>query len=268
MKLALGTVQFGLDYGITNTRGKVASKIIDQILDFAFSHNISKLDTARAYGDAEKTLGQFDLSRFKIITKLFDTDLLENSLENLHVDQIYAAMFHRENQVNDKTWAYFESLKSQNLVEKIGVSAYSPKILSDLIEQYPVDIVQIPMNMLDLRFLPLLSRLKQKGIEIHCRSVFLQGLLLCDTNRIDGWFSDIIPVIDRIPAPRIRSALHCLKEIPEIDNIVVGVTCLNDLKEICAEYLTEKKTTIDLKSFAINDEKYVNPVNWKLSDRK
>ena len=262
MKIALGTVQFGLNYGISNTTGQISPKMAEEILLFAKQNGIDTLDTAQAYGNAEEVLGRNDLAGFKIVTKLFDSDRLETSLEHLKVTSVYAAMFHRENQVNDQTWAYFESLKSQKLTCKIGVSSYSPEALSQLADRYPLDIVQVPMNILDLRYLPVLKKLKKTGVEIHTRSAFLQGLILMNSEQLDPYFNDLKPTLEAIPSPRLNSALHCLKQIEEIDKIVVGVSCRRDLEEICAAYQAPAAHDVCLQKFAIQDERFLNPVNW------
>ena len=261
MKLALGTVQFGMNYGISNKNGQIQAAEIERILAFAENCGIDTLDTAQAYGNAEAVLGKFNLKNFKIVTKLFDSDVLEHSLERLHVDSVYATMFHREGQVNDKTWRYFESLKAQKITKKIGVSAYSPQVLETLIEAYPVDIVQIPMNILDFRFFELAKVMKKKNIEIHTRSAFLQGLLLMPEDEIDCYFDDIKPILRQIPAPKLASALQCLDQIDAISKIVVGVTCLKDLEGIY-EACQMKLAPFDYRKLNISDERYINPVNW------
>lgn len=262
MKIALGTVQFGLNYGISNTTGQITGQMAEEILQFAKQSGVDTLDTAQAYGSAEDVLGKNDLTGFKIVTKLFDTDKLDTSLKRLNVSSVFAVMFHRENQVNDKTWAYFESLKAQKLTSKIGVSSYSPDCLDQLADRYPLDIVQVPMNILDLRYLPVLKKLKKKGVEIHTRSAFLQGLILMKSDQLHPYFNDLKPTLEAIPTPKLNSALHCLKQIEEIDKIVVGVSCKKDLEEICSAYHAPFAPGICLQKFAIQDERFLNPVNW------
>ena len=117
-KIALGTVQFGMDYGISNKTGQVSSEEIENILGYCKENGIDTLDTAQGYGESEKVLGQFNLSSFKVITKLIGNAKLETSLENLKVQNVYGLMFHRENECNDETWKQFESYKAQGLVKK------------------------------------------------------------------------------------------------------------------------------------------------------
>lgn len=258
-KIALGTVQFGMNYGVSNKTGQVSVEEIEKILAFCKSNGIDVLDTAQGYGESEKVLGKFELKFFKVITKLIGDARLEYSLENLNMDKIYALMFHRENECNDKTWKIYEGYKDQGLVSKIGVSVYTPKILIKLLERYPIEIVQVPMNILDQRFIPYLPMLKEKGIEIHTRSTFLQGLLLMDS--IPEYFNPVMNIISEIPHPRLEHSLNFVKK-QMIDKVVVGVTRPEELTAIYKAY------SIDLngykyESFAINDENYINPANWR-----
>ena len=260
-KIALGTVQFGMNYGISNTTGQVSFDEIEKILDFCKSHGIDTLDTAQGYGQSEKVLGQFDLSQFKVITKLIGSARLETSLENLKQDSVYGLMFHRENECNDQTWRRFETYKAQGLVKKIGVSVYSPDVLTDLINCYPIEIVQFPMNILDQRFIPLLGKLKESGIEVHTRSTFLQGLLLMDS--IPEYFLPVSDIIKAIPCPRLEYALAFGKEQKGVDRMVLGVTKLQDLKEIFDAYNAEVES-IDYSQYVVTDEEYINPSMWKV----
>lgn len=260
-KIALGTVQFGLNYGISNTTGQVSADEIAKILDFCKKNKINTLDTAQGYGDSEKVLGQFDLAPFKVITKLIGEARLEQSLENLKLSSVYALMFHRENECTDETWKQFEAYKSQSLVKKIGVSVYTPKTLENLIDRYPVEIVQFPMNILDQSFVPLLPKLKKKHIEVHTRSTFLQGLLLMDS--IPNYFEPVKNKINSIPKPRLQHTLNFVKEQKGVNKLVLGITKLQDLQEIVEAYNTDVPET-DYSAFAIADEKYINPSLWKV----
>ena len=260
-KIALGTVQFGMNYGISNTTGQVSSDEIANILDYCKSNGIDTLDTAQGYGESEKVLSKFDLSSFKVITKLIGNARLETSLENLKLQSVYGLMFHRENECNDETWKLFESYKSQGLVKKIGVSVYTPKTLESLIEQYPVEIVQFPMNILDQSFIPLLPKLKEKNIEVHTRSTFLQGLLLMD--QIPDYFNPVKEKIESVPRPRLEHTLNFGKQQRNVDKMILGVTRLQDLQEIVEAYSKDIAET-DYSQYVITDEKYINPSMWQV----
>lgn len=260
-KIALGTVQFGMGYGISNSTGQVSSEEIAKILDFCRKSGIDTLDTAQSYGESEKVLGRFDLSSFHVVTKLLADARLETSLGNLKLSSVYALMFHRENECTDRSWRQFEYYKSQGLVKKIGVSVYTPKILENLIERYPIEIVQFPMNILDQSFMPLLPKLKEKNIEVHTRSVFLQGLLLMDT--IPAYFNSVKSIIKSIPKPRLQHTLNFCKRQNDVDKLVLGITKLQDLQEIVDAYDDDIPET-DYSPFAISDTSYTNPSLWKV----
>jgi len=266
-KLGLGTVQFGCDYGVSNKSGQVLESEVLDILNYAKQNGINVLDTAQGYGESEKVLGKFDLSEFKIITKTMGVGKLETSLENLDIESVYGLMFHRGNEINDKSWARFEDYKSQKMVEKIGVSVYLPSELEELIEKYPIDIVQLPLNLLDQRFLPILPKLKEKNIEIHTRSAFMQGLLLMDSKDVNSYFDSIKPILEKLPQDgienRLAAALGFVNSIKEVDRIIVGTTSVSELKQIVSA-LDKNNVPKNIKSFIIEDEKFILPQNWKL----
>ena len=262
-KLALGTVQFGTNYGVSNTKGKVSQEEVGEILKYAKAQGITTLDTAQGYGDSENTLGNFDLSGFRIITKLSVNNRIEQSLENLKVQNIYGLMFHREDEIDDISWLNFENYKSQKLVNKIGVSVYSPEKLFDIIKKYPIDIVQLPLNVLDQRFLPFFPELKKRNIEIHSRSTFLQGLLLMDIKKISPYFNEIKPLLEKLPKNKLQASINFIKSIKEIDKIVFGVTSKKELEQIFLIY-NIMSLPLDYSKFAIQDEKYINPSKWRI----
>jgi len=180
---------------------------VGRILKYAKTTGINLLDTAQQYGESERVLGQFDLSTFKVVTKVKGQFDLTPSLENLHTKSIYGLMLHDENEMNPETWQWLTECKAKGLVEKIGVSVYTPAKLAQIISQFPVDLVQIPVNLLDQRFIPLLPELKARQIEIHARSVFLQGLLLQPMDQINAYFEPIRPVLGKFRKTVWR--LHC-----------------------------------------------------------
>lgn len=263
MKLGLGTVQFGCDYGVSNTFGQVSVQEVAKILEYAKSQGIEILDTAQGYGNSEEVLGSFDLSPFKIITKMFKDADLEISLKNLNQNSVYGLMFHRSEEITEKSWVKFEGYKAQGLVEKIGVSVYSPEELLDVINKYPIDIVQLPLNLLDQRFLRILPELKSKKIEIHSRSTFLQGLLLMEAADINPYFDAIKSILQGIPKPCIESAVGFVNSIKEIDKIIVGTTSVDELKQIVAVLNKDVKIN-NVERFSISDEEYICPQNWRL----
>ena len=195
-KLALGTVQFGLDYGIANDTGQVQAAQMKTILEMADNAGIHLLDTAAAYGDGELRLGQCGVNQFKVISKLpayISTQAspsewvikhVQASLTQLQCDHLYAYLLHRPaDLLGEYGCELFDTLmhlKQQRLIEHIGVSIYSPDALDQLFDRYPLGVVQAPLNIFDRRFLysGWLQKLHEHGVEIHIRSAFLQRIVI------------------------------------------------------------------------------------------
>ena len=205
-KLALGTAQFGLDYGIANESGKI--KILDakNILEFARVSKIDLIDTAIGYGDSEKVIGEIGAQEFKIVSKLppftenlLDIDLwlknnVQSSLKRLGVKFLYGLLLHRpgdlRGDMGKKLIKALKKIQSQGLIKKIGLSIYDPRELDEFINLIEPDIIQAPLNIIDRRLETSgwLSKLHQSGIEVHTRSTFLQGLLLIPIKKIPSKF--------------------------------------------------------------------------------
>lgn len=281
MKLGLGTVQFGCDYGISNTKGQVSFEEIEKILKFAKEQGIDTIDTANLYGKSEEVLGKFNLEDFNVITKTVKVDKTLDRNENFNrfKDNFYASqkklgyirlhglMFHEATdllgQNGYELWDLVSDFKEKDYVEKIGVSVYYPEVLIEITDKFDIDIVQLPLNLLDQRFLYLLKELKEKNIEIHTRSTFLQGLLLMEDYDINPYFDEIKPLLRKIPQPKINYAVQFVESIKEVDKIIVGTTCLEDLKGIVKATIEDIKT-LDYNKFRIDDEKFILPQNWRL----
>lgn len=281
MKLALGTVQFGVDYGISNKKGLVSEQDVKEILNYAKEIDLFTLDTASLYGSSEEVLGKFNLEDFDVVTKTIKVDktldkntnferykeAFYSSQKKLGYIQLHGLMFHEANDLLSSNglalWDLVEDFKQREYVRKIGVSVYSPKQLEEVLSLVDIDIVQLPLNILDQRFLYLLPELKKKNIEVHTRSTFLQGLLLMDTYGLNPYFEPIKPILEKLPKNRLEAALGFVKNIKEVDKIVVGVTNKNELQEIYSQY-NKQVENIEYSQFKINDEAFINPVNWRL----
>ena len=281
MKLGLGTVQFGCNYGISNKNGQVSEDEIAKILDYASETGIDTLDTASLYGSSEEVLGRFNLENFKVVTKTIKVDKTLSRDENLTrfreafyssqkklgYIKLHGLMFHESTdllgQNGYELWDLVSDFKEKEYVDKIGVSVYTPKALIEIIDKFDIDIVQLPLNIFDQRFVYLMKELKQKGIEVHTRSTFLQGLLLMSDYEINPYFEEIKPVLKEIPEPKLAHALQFANNIEEVDRIIVGTTCLTDLKEI-VDAMNAKINKIDYNKFKITDERFILPQNWRL----
>lgn len=282
MKIGLGTVQFGCNYGISNKSGQVKEEEIEKILNYAKKVGIDTIDTASLYGESEKRLGSFNLESFKVVTKTIKIDKTidrhENicrfkdafslSQKNLGYIKLYGLMFHEATDLLGQNgydlWDLANEFKENGFVDKIGISVYSPDVLAEVIDKFDIDIVQLPLNILDQRFIYLMKELKQKNIEIHTRSTFLQGLLLMQDYEINPYFNDIKPILKKIPEPKLAHTLQFVNNIKEVDKIIVGTTSLKDLQEIVTA-INLQIENINYENFKINDKKFILPQNWRLA---
>ncbi|KPV91360.1 Aldo/keto reductase family protein [Pseudoalteromonas sp. P1-30] len=279
MKLALGTVQFGLDYGISNSKGVVSNKTASRLLEQAELMSINILDTAAMYGKSEEVLGQLTNKRFKIVTKLaIDTgsiinvsQSLKESLSKLQRPSIYGLLLHNadvlKSSLADEITFQLAELKAQELVQKIGMSLYFPEQIK-LFEILKPDIIQIPLNVLDQRFLQdgLLTKMKEQGIEIHVRSAFLQGLLLMSPKSRSDYFSQFNELnafdkfVNSVSYSRLEICLDFLKSIDEIDRVVVGCCSASELAQINKAWHT--KVNVSYRQLACTNNSLIIPSNW------
>ncbi|WP_225901818.1 aldo/keto reductase [Zobellia barbeyronii] len=243
-KLGLGTVQFGIDYGISNTKGKTDSAEIEKILDYAGKNSIAYIDTASAYGNAEKVLGSFDLTSFRVISKFMPPnqgsikDELEKSLKNLGLGKVYAYLAHRPEELlkNPEQWFDLKELKKQSKVEKIGYSLNSLEELDSLLQKnMEPDLIQVPYNLFDRRFERHIVELKKNGCEIHVRSAFLQGLFFIEPKNLPVYFKSVKNLISDLQnefGENLSGALlNFALEKEFIDVVVVGVENVNQLSQ-------------------------------------
>lgn len=293
MKLGLGTVQFGLDYGITNTTGKTPVTDVRAILAECLNQGVNTLDTAALYGEAEAVLGA-NLPRphsFGIVGKTLHLDherplaeALEavrtgviGSLSRLGEQKLAALLVHRVDDLlgpaGEALFKTLVSLRKAGLVEKIGASVYTPAEVAVLTERFPLEIIQLPLNILDQRMLEsgTLADLRQRGIETHVRSAFLQGALLSNDPQ------QLPPSLATLPAlmqfreylrtcklSPLAATLGFLKSLNSVDVVVCGASRLSEWREITEAFNTLPDLPADLfKSFAQSDVNIVDPRRWR-----
>jgi len=279
-KIALGTVQFGLDYGITNSKGRVQIEEVKSILECAKENSINTLDTAVNYGNSEEILGNSGIDDFQVITKTLSlkngvNEVIKGfhqSLTYLKKPSVNGLLIHDIDEIECKNFntlfKELTELKRQGLVKKIGFSTYTPGQVDFLLKNFDFDLIQVPFNVFDNRLIQggQLQVLNNKGIEIHARSVFLQGLLL-DFKNLPGYFStwkkefnDYQEIVKDSGLSLIEYALNFALNMKEIDKILVGVNSADQLKEI----VQAKKKQSSLSAFPIDDIALLNPGLWKI----
>ena len=292
-KIGLGTVQWGLTYGISNHLGQTKQEEVSRILAYAKAVGIKVIDTARSYGESEQVLGKHDLAEFKIITKipslkaqyvdhaLVGASLEESFLESLHalgVERVQGLLVHDCNdlftQFGETIINSLQKLKSLGKVGKIGVSIYNSNQILKVLELFKPDIVQLPFNVFDQRLLHdgTLSVIRNIGIEIHARSIFLQGLLLMKADEIPSYFrpwgaqlkawNDLC--IDLGEQPQ-HIALDFAASNSLIDQVIIGVENLSQLVELASFKVCSHDVSY-LSICSVSDEKLLNPSLWCLQD--
>lgn len=289
MKLALGTAQFGLNYGIANDSGQISFNQVARILKLAHSRGVAYLDTAINYGDAEHRLGKIGVDKFSVTTKLppcpdelpnkannvemWIREHLEKSLERLKLKNLYGLLLHRPADLFGKNGnnilRCLEQCKYDGLIEKLGISIYDPSELKELMSLKIWDLVQAPLNIIDRRMVSSgwLTRLHDMGIEVHIRSVFMQGLLLKSSNDLPKQFSQwshIWNEWDRWQSisgySAIKACLAYVNSLPGVDRVVVGVDSLVHLSEILDIF--DAKPAASWPSISCEDDALVNPSRW------
>lgn len=246
-KLVLGTVQFGLDYGINNFAGKPSKEESLKMLSFAYENGIKIFDTAYAYGNAEEILGEFCKKRnffgeIKIITKIKNLSEFDGSLAKLEMDYVDGCLLHDPEDIKNKTIINsLKKIKDSGLAKNIGVSVYDPKdaIFSANIKE--IDYIQIPYSIFDQRldktdFFELAEKNNKK---VFARSVFLQGLLIMPELEIPEYIKDAKPylakldkIVRKYRLSKKQAALHFVLENKNINYAVFGAENIDQIKEI------------------------------------
>jgi aryl-alcohol dehydrogenase-like predicted oxidoreductase len=285
MRLALGTAQFGLNYGIANASGRPRLAEVRAVIQIAQRAGLDTLDTAISYGKSEGVLGQVGIADWKVVTKLPEAssgcpDLFEwaqgqlhQSLSRLGVPSLYAVLLHRPNQLLGRSgpmlYQALKTLKAEGLVSKVGVSIYNPNELGPILDQYPIDLVQSPLNILDRSLIESgwAKQLQRSGIEIHARSIFLQGLLLMSETQRPTKFSSWQAIWQEWDRWLSETGLTPLQACAQyavaqdcIHRVVIGVDRAHQLEEVI--HACEGRLC-SLPDFGrLVDKRLINPATW------
>ena len=272
-KIGLGSVQFGLPYGISNTTGQTSDAEVSKILDVAFNFGITTIDTAASYGSSETIIGKHEGNRFDIVSKFMPSsngvsikNQFENSLDALQLNNLYGYLAHRPLALMDQKedWDAIQQLKSAGKISKIGFSLNDPKEYAQLQAAGIIpDIVQVPFNYFDARFKSILMELKEKGCEVHTRSTFLQGLFFMDKTQLSDFFAPFFPELAYLQTTFEKnlsaSLLKHVIEQPFIDKVILGIENAKQLEENINGLATASKLKPLAKPFS---DELVMPMHW------
>jgi len=282
-RLALGTAQFGLAYGLNNQAGQPSTNAVAEVLAAAQAASLTLLDTAAAYGNSEARLGELASQNptFELITKLPAgppaqvAQHLAESLARLRRAQLYGVMFHAFKPLQEEpaAWQALQAARAGGQVARIGVSLYHPHEAEWLLaEGWDIDLVQVPYNVLDQRFAAVLPRLAARGVEVHVRSAFLQGLLLREPAALPEFFRSLAPKLTQlhqlaatagVPLPALL--LLFAAYAPGVARAVIGVDTVANLHEnlAAAQYAAAAESLrLALAELAEPTDTFILPYTW------
>lgn len=285
-KIVLGSAQFGIDYGI-NRFGEINQDKVHEILDSAYSNGIKLIDTAESYGNAIQIIGDFikhyPKKNFNIISKIKVNDVLkldnlkyhiEKNLEILNKNYLYGYMFHsyKDFMNNKHLYEELKKIQQEGLIKKIGISLYENHQIEDIINNYNYDLIQVPFSLIDneTRKKNLLRKAKSKSIEVHARSLFLQGLFFNNMKSENEIIKPLYNYINKLKdicennGSNIETiALHYPLKMNFIDKVVIGVHDIKQLKKnINSIKLNIKVPNSEIEKINVIEKELLKPYNW------
>jgi len=286
-KVVLGTANFGMPYGLNNSNSALNIVNINDLLKYSQKNQINYLDTAEAYGSSQEVLGRVGVQNFKIITKvkpIKDKSIsketinvieqnLYQTLKKLKVKSVDTYLIHHSNDLEKKgsqlLYDFLIRKKEAGLINNIGVSAYSTEEVQSIVQRFNIDVVQMPFNIIDRRILDnnFIGYLQKNNVDVHARSIFLQGLLL---KRIEDLPKKFIPwkklfsywhswLNDNQISALTACSSFALRD-DRIEKVVFGVDNKNQLDEIINS--VDLNSLIPPSDLSISDEMLINPANW------
>lgn len=292
-KLCLGTAQFGNSYGITNKNEIIETNSAERIIREAFEKGINYLDTAQAYGKAEEIIGKCAKynQNLKIISKLKKIEISQGSKDLCKIleKEFFESLIKLRSQYIDTYLVHnvkdlfseegevlinwLLSIKKRGLVKNIGVSLYDPlEITQEILKNF--DVIQLPLSIYDQRFLQknLFEIIKKYKIEIHIRSIFLQGLILENSSNWPKTVSrdfkkhheNLEINLKKNNLTLIDAAVEFIKNIENTDLILFGITSIKELNLFISKWKDGEKNNFFDNNIkwdwnSIND---IDPRKW------
>jgi len=282
-RIVLGGAQLGLPYGILNGGETLNREEVARILDTAVGHGIDSIDTAIAYGQSESVIGETAQNRFNIISKLppLPSEVsnvsewvhmqVDASLARLKCKSLDALLLHRPQDLVEQhgaeLYAAINSLKIKKIIQRFGISIYAPDELDGIIGKFDINVVQAPLNVFDRRILGVIDQLTARNIEVHVRSVFLQGVLIVSPKdrpqRFQPWSEHFAQFDTWVHSTGLSAMACCLGfalQQPGVAKLVIGTTSAESLTEIMNSVPNiHLEVPADLQS---SSEQLIDPRVW------
>ncbi len=288
--LGLGTAQLGFPYGVSNRSGRPSEAEAAAILECALEGGVLTIDTAPAYGESEALLGRLvHDAGVRIVTKtesLAGAEVTaaacdavrrsaQRSLERLRRDSLDGLLVHHGSEFalpgGERLARCLVELRDAGVARALGVSVYTREELDAARELLPLDLVQLPLNAFDQRFLRdgTLEELYTEGVEVHVRSVFLQGLLLMEPEELPAHLAAAELPLRRFHELRrerglspIEAALVPVRDLTGVDMVLVGANSARELGECIAAMRARFEPGMDFSGLASNDVELIDPRRW------
>ncbi len=287
-KLSIGTVQFGLDYGISNTKGQPNQQEVNDIIKYVYDSGINCFDTAQAYGNSEEVLGKsidnkdniYLISKLK--SELFINEVNKNvskSLSYLNINSLYGLLLHDSKLLyswKDEYTKLVDSLIQENKIKYFGVSIYTNEDFELALNNDVIQFIQIPFNIFDQRAVVKgwLKKAKEKNKLIFIRSVFLQGLFFMSTDKLPSnlekskqYLIKFNQYCEELNMTKSELALSFVDTIAQDSILLFGCDNLNQAKENIVSYNNLKQLNENIIQDITNDFKNIsediyNPTKW------
>lgn len=282
-EIVLGTAQFGVAYGITNTAGRLDQTVVEEVIGTAIRGGVATLDTAFAYGDAEERVGRAVArlgSRPRVVTKIALSDVDREGIgavvsaasRRLHCERL-DVLLHRVDDVWDPKFPFvlegLRKAREEGLIGSFGASVYDESALDSVIAAMPdLGLIQLPGSIVDRRMLDLrtVSELAHDGVEIHVRSVFLQGLLLLPPAQLPSRFALLGPALSAIDAhaaergtSRIAVLIGAVTSEPTVAGVIVGATSAEEIRVTLEAAATDVDSRLELERLP---DDILDPRRW------
>ncbi len=292
--LTIGTVNFGIPYGTVPGSGQVSAEQAAAIVRSALEMGIDRFDTAVGYGTAENVLGK-SLARAnaadaKVVTKILPlsdgtlngeiavsiAEQVRQARDRLGVRELDAVLVHRAADLVEsngpRLWDALQHARADGITRRIGVSVYEASEIEAIMARFIPEVVQLPLSIADQRLIRSghLSMLAEKGVEIHARSVFLQGVLLAGLDEIDAIFVPVATEMAALDAAarskgvdRLALCLAFVSQLPQVSRVIIGVNSVSQFREIAeAAARSVEIEKVEASRCAWRDDRLLNPSNW------